>query len=119
LDDLLGKAGQQHFHVFKPWQRGAEIIVFYVHHPHGGVLGGEGAVDYYFECCDIGRGSGDVAGVVESVAAHGQPDTFLFFFVRFVIADYFAVSDLSVFRDVSEFDKETRVGARNFPNALE
>ena len=48
-----------------------------------------------------------------------KPDTFLFFFVRFVIADYFAVSDLSVFRDVSEFDKETRVVARNVPNALE
>jgi hypothetical protein len=44
---------------------------------------------------------------------------FLFFFVRFVIADYFAVSDVSVFRDVSEFDKETRVGARNVMNALE
>jgi hypothetical protein len=46
-------------------------------------------------------------------------ETFLLFLVRFVIADYFAVSDLSVFRDVSEFDKETRVGARNVPNALE
>jgi hypothetical protein len=31
--------------LFKPWQRGADIIVFNVHHHHGGVLGGEGAVD--------------------------------------------------------------------------
>jgi hypothetical protein len=45
LDYLLGEAGQQHFHVFKPWQRGAEIIIFNVHHHHGGVLGGEDAVD--------------------------------------------------------------------------
>jgi hypothetical protein len=44
LDDFLGEAGQQHIHVFKPWQRGAEIIVFNVHHHHGGVLGGEGVV---------------------------------------------------------------------------
>jgi hypothetical protein len=29
--------------------------------------------------------------------------------VRFVIADYFAVSDLSVLRDVSEFDKHVSV----------
>jgi hypothetical protein len=40
-----GEAGKQHFHVFKRWQRGDEIIVFNVHHHHGGVLGGEGAVD--------------------------------------------------------------------------
>jgi hypothetical protein len=39
--------------------------------------------------------------------------------MRFVIADYFAVSDISVFWDVSEFDKETRGGAQNVPNALE
>jgi hypothetical protein len=45
LDYFLGKARQQHFHVFKPCQRGAEIIVLYVHHHHGGVLGGEGAGD--------------------------------------------------------------------------
>ena len=57
--------------------------------------------------------------VVESVVAHGQSDTFLFFLVRFVIADYFAVSDLSVFRDVGEFDEETCVGSRNVSIALE
>jgi hypothetical protein len=39
--------------------------------------------------------------------------------VRFVIADYISVSDISVFRDVCEFDKEKCVGARNVPNALE
>jgi hypothetical protein len=71
LDYFLGKSGQQHFHVFKPCQRGAEIIILSVHHHHGGVLSGEGAVDYDFECCDVGRGSGDAAGVVESVTTHG------------------------------------------------
>jgi hypothetical protein len=44
---------------------------------------------------------------------------FLFFLARFVIAYYFAVSDLSVFRDASQFDKGTRVCTRNVPNALE
>jgi hypothetical protein len=44
---------------------------------------------------------------------------FLFFLVRYVIAEYFAVSDLSVFRDVGEFDEETCVGSRNISNALE
>jgi hypothetical protein len=39
--------------------------------------------------------------------------------VRFVIADFFAVSDFSVFRDVGEFDKETCVGSRNIVNPLE
>jgi hypothetical protein len=39
--------------------------------------------------------------------------------VRLVFADYFAVSDISVFWDVGEFDKETCVGSRNVPNALE
>jgi hypothetical protein len=39
--------------------------------------------------------------------------------VRFLIADYFAVSDLSVLRGVSEFDEETCVGARDLLNALE
>jgi hypothetical protein len=38
--------------------------------------------------------------------------------VEFVITNYFAVSDLSVFRDVSEFDKETCVGSRNVSNTL-
>jgi hypothetical protein len=33
------------FHVFEPWQRGADIIVLNVHHHHGSGLGGEGAVD--------------------------------------------------------------------------
>jgi hypothetical protein len=85
----------------------------------GGVLGGNGAVNEDLEYCDVGRGGGDIAGVVESVATHGQPDSFFFFLVMFVIADYFAVSDLSVFWDVGEFDKETCVGARNVSNALE
>jgi hypothetical protein len=57
--------------------------------------------------------------VMSAVEVVMSPDTFLFFFVRFVITDYFAVSDFSVFRDVSEFDKEKRVGARDVPNALE
>jgi hypothetical protein len=92
---------------------------FYVHHHHGGVLGGEGAVDQDFECCYVCLRSGDVTGVVESVAAHGEPDTFRFFLVRFVIAEYFAASDLSVFRDVSQCGKETCVGPRNVTNALE
>jgi hypothetical protein len=60
----------------------------------------------------------DVTGLVESVAADGQPDTFLFFFVRPVLADYFAVSDLYVFGDASEFDKETCIGTRDVLNTL-
>jgi hypothetical protein len=91
-------------HVFKPWQGSAEIIVFYVHHHHGGVLGGKGSVNQDFECCDVGRGGGDVAGLVEYITAYGQPDSFLFLLVWFVIANYFAVSDISVFRDVGECD---------------
>jgi hypothetical protein len=97
----------KHFHVFIPCQWGAKIIVLYVHHHHDGVLGGEGAVNP------------DVAGVIESVAAHGQADTFLFFLVWFVVTNSFAISDFSVFWDVGEFDKETYVGSRNVPNALE
>jgi hypothetical protein len=38
--------------------------------------------------------------------------------VGFVIANYFAVIDLSVFWDVCKFDKEKCVGSRNVPNAL-
>jgi hypothetical protein len=53
------------------------------------------------------------------VAAHGQPNAFLFFLAGFVIADYFAGSDISVFWDVGEFDKETCIGSRNVLNALE
>jgi hypothetical protein len=45
LDYLLGEAAQQHFHVFKSWQRGDDIIVVNVHYHHGGVLGGERDVD--------------------------------------------------------------------------
>jgi hypothetical protein len=59
------------------------------------------------------------AGVVESVATHSEPDTFLFFLVRFIIADYFAVSDLSVMWDVFQIDEESCIGARNVNNALE
>jgi hypothetical protein len=43
----------------------------------------------------------------------------LFFLVRFVITEYFAVSDLSVFRDVFQFDEETCIGSLNVLNALE
>jgi hypothetical protein len=38
--------------------------------------------------------------------------------VWFVIANYFAVRDLSVFRDVCEFDEETCIGAWNISNSL-
>jgi hypothetical protein len=38
--------------------------------------------------------------------------------VGFVIANYSAVCDLSVFRDICKFDKETCVGSWNVPNAL-
>jgi hypothetical protein len=38
--------------------------------------------------------------------------------VGFVITNYFAVSDLSVFWYVSEFDIETCVGSRNVSNTL-
>jgi hypothetical protein len=47
----------------------AQVVVFYVHHHHGCVFGGEGAVDQDFECCDVRGGRCDVAGVVELVAA--------------------------------------------------
>jgi hypothetical protein len=73
---------------------------FNVHHHHGGVLGGNCAVDQDFESCDVGRGSGDIAGIIEYVAAYGQPDSFLFRLVWFLIANYFAVSEIYVFRDV-------------------
>jgi hypothetical protein len=35
------------------------------------------------------------------------------------MADYFSGSDISVFWDVGEFDKETCAGSRNVSNALE
>jgi hypothetical protein len=92
---------------------------FYVHHHHGGVLGGKCAVDQDFECCDVCRVSGNVAGIIESVAAYGQPDSFLFRLVGFVVANYFALSDIPVFRDVCEFDKETCVSSWNISNSLE
>jgi hypothetical protein len=38
--------------------------------------------------------------------------------VGFVIANYFSVSDISVFRDAGEFDKETCVYTWNVSNAL-
>jgi hypothetical protein len=57
---------------------------FFVHHHHGGVLGGKCAVDQDFESCERGRGSGDVAEEVEYVAAYGQPASFLFLLVGFV-----------------------------------
>jgi hypothetical protein len=38
--------------------------------------------------------------------------------VGFLIANYFAVSDMSVFCDVCKFDKEECVGYRNVTNAL-
>jgi hypothetical protein len=57
------------FSCTQPWQRSAQIVVFYVHHHHGCVRGGKGAVDQDFEWCDVRRGRRDVAGVVELVAA--------------------------------------------------
>jgi hypothetical protein len=38
--------------------------------------------------------------------------------VWFAITNYFAVSDMSVFRDVCKLDKEACVGSRNVVNAL-
>jgi hypothetical protein len=38
--------------------------------------------------------------------------------VGFVIANYFSVSDFSVFWDVCKFDEETCVGSRNIMNSL-
>jgi hypothetical protein len=38
--------------------------------------------------------------------------------VGFVIANYFAVRDLSAFRDVCKFELKKCVGSRNIPNAL-
>jgi hypothetical protein len=79
----------------------------------------EGAVDWDFECCDAGYGSGDVARKVGSVTTHGQSNTFLLLLVCFLIAYYFSVSDLSICQDVSEFDEKTCVGTGDVPNALE
>jgi hypothetical protein len=61
---------------------------FYVHHHHGGLLDRKCALDQDFECCDVVRGSGDVAGILEPVAAYGQPDSFLFRLVWFVVANF-------------------------------
>jgi hypothetical protein len=78
---------------------------FYVHHHHGRIFCGEGAVDKDFECCDVRGGSCDITGVVQPVAPDREPDAFFFFFVEFVITNYFAVSDISVFWDVCNFNK--------------
>jgi hypothetical protein len=77
---------------------------FYVHHHHCYVFGGKGAVDQDFECCDV--------------AADCKSDSLFFRFVGFVITNYFSLIDLSVFWDVSEFDKETCVGSGNVSNTL-
>jgi hypothetical protein len=91
---------------------------FYVHHHHDSVLGGKCAVDQDIECCDVGRGSGNVAGTIESVAACSQPDSFHLRVVWFVIANFFTISEIPVFQDVCEFDKETCVGSWNISNSL-
>jgi hypothetical protein len=52
--------------------------------------------------------------ILNVVAEHAP-----FIFVRFVVADYFAVSDLSVFRDGFQIDEETFVGSWNVTNSLE
>jgi hypothetical protein len=64
-----------------------------------------------FISCDVGCGSGDVAGVVESVTAQGRSDTLFSLLVRFVIADFFAVSNLSVRHDVGECDKNACISS--------
>jgi hypothetical protein len=43
----------------------------------------------------------------------------MFLLVRFVVTDYFAVSDISVIGDVFQFDEETCIGSWNVSNALE
>jgi hypothetical protein len=113
-------SGKRDSSIFIYANRGsAEIIVLNVHHNHGGVLGGEGAVDKDFETCDICRWRGDVAWVVEFATADGESNTFLLLFVWFVITYYFAVSDISVIWDVFQFDEETCVGSWNVSNSLE
>jgi hypothetical protein len=56
---------------------------------------------------------------IQTVAAGCRDNSSVCPSSSFVIAYYFAVSDLSVFRDVSEFDEEIGVGARDVPNGLE
>jgi hypothetical protein len=60
-----------------------------------------------------------MSAVEVATSPDGQPDSFHFCLVWFVIANYLAVSDLPVFRDVCEFDKETCVGSWNVSNSLE
>jgi hypothetical protein len=56
--------------------------------------------------------------VMSAVEVVTSPDSFPFRLVWFVIANYFAVSDLPVFRDVCEFYEETCVGSWNISNSL-
>jgi hypothetical protein len=64
-------------------------------------------------------GSGNIVGVVEYVASYGEPNAFLFLLVWFLIADYFAVSDISVIWDVFQFGEETCIGSWNVSYSLE
>jgi hypothetical protein len=57
--------------------------------------------------------------VVKHVAADGELNIFLFLFVWFVIAYFFAVSDLSVMWDVFQCGEEKCIGSWNISNSLE
>jgi hypothetical protein len=61
----------------------------------------------------------DIARVVKFVASYGEPNAFLFLLVWFIIADYFAVGDISVLWDVLQRGEETCVGPGDVSNTLE
>jgi hypothetical protein len=60
-----------------------------------------------------------VISAVEVATSPEEPNAFLFLLVWFVIADYFAVSDIYVLWDVFQRGEETCVGSWDVWNVLE
>jgi hypothetical protein len=115
--DVLRDVFHMDLHVFKPIHICNEVEIFDVCCHEFGAFGGEDTVEEDFDCGKVSDGSAEWAVVVGSVAASGEANTLILFFVFFVGDYYTKVGCHALARFLMGVDEMGDVGAGRLVDA--
>ncbi len=118
-DDFVGDDVKMEMHVLGVQHGGMEVEIGEVNAQKLGPRGIDGGIDEEFGCGEIGRWCALVAWIVNAIAANGEPNPMLLFFLWLVIAANAAVGGAFVSWNMRLGNEKACVSAGDISDTLE
>jgi hypothetical protein len=106
-------------YVLRVWHGGVEVEIGEANAQKLGPRGTDGGIDEEFGRGEIGCWCALVARVVDAIAANGEPNMILLFFLRLVIAENVAIGGAFVSWNMRLGDEKASVSAGDISGTLE